>query len=181
MISKLILQDHLNVISNVLNTYKELKIMNTNKNKILNVEITTEEQRNELVKQLQQMEFKKGLPKSWEELETVSGFYIGLSSETYRLKNFNNLTDKGTFKTEKQAKKALAMAQLSQLMYIYNDGWEPDWVNGETKHIIHAVGRDINRKAACYTHYFLSFKTQEIRDEFLKNFEPLIRQFFELD
>lgn len=151
------------------------------KNKILNVEITTEEQRNELVKQLQEMEFKKELPKSWEELETVSGFYIGLSSETYRLKNFNNLTDKGTFKTEKQAKKALAMAQLSQLMAVYNDGWESDWDSPQDKYTINRDGNKIVKTSWCFTYSFLAFPDELTRDAFFINFEPLIKQFFELD
>lgn len=154
------------------------------KNKILNVEITTEEQRNELVKQLQEMEFKKELPKSWEGLGYVKGFWVDEDSQiipTHIVYKNASDVDKNVFKTKKQAKKALAMAQLSQLMAVYNDGWEPDWVGSDLKYIIGRLDNNICSSNTCSHYSFLTFKSEEIRDKFLKNFEPLIRQFFELD
>ena len=153
------------------------------KNKILNVEITTEEQRNELVKQLQEMEFKKELPKSWEEIKEVKGYWVdedsGINKKHWR--RFVPEIDKNIFKTEKQAKKALAMAQLSQLMAVYNDGWEPDWGDEECKYTIQRDSSDIVIDIWRHGYQFLTFKTKEIRDKFFKNFKPLIKQFFELD
>ena len=153
------------------------------KNKILNVEITSEEQRNELVKQLKEMEFKKELPKSWEQLNEIKGVYIDEDSLINSLINELPSTrlNKNIFKTEKQAKKALAMAQLSQLMAVYNDGWEPDWGDEECKYTIQRDSSDIVIDIWRHGYNFLAFKSREIREEFLKNFEPLIRQFFELD
>lgn len=152
------------------------------KNKMLNVEITTEEQRNELVKQLQEMEFKKELPKSWEELKTIEGCYIQSDSS---LKNTCNnpivTVHKNVFKNAKQAKKSLAMAQLSQLMDVYNDGWEPDWVGSGEKYMIGRIDNNLYCSRTFGHYSFLVFKSEEIRDEFFKNFEPLIKQFFELD
>lgn len=153
------------------------------KNKILNVEITSEEQRNELVKQLQEMEFEKELPKSWEELKTIEGCYVKSDSS---LKNTCNnpvvSIHKNVFKTEKQAKKALAMAQLSQLMAVYNDGWEPDWQGSSTKkYIIYRDWDEIEKESIYNEYHFLRFKDELTRDAFFTNFQPLIRQFFELD
>jgi hypothetical protein len=152
------------------------------KNKILNVEITTEEQRNELVKQLQEMEFKKELPKSWEELEGLKGYWIDEDSVT-RISDMESYSEKdlNVFKTEKQAKKALAMAQLSQLMAVYNDDWEPDWDSTQDKYTINREGNNIIKTSWCFTYSFLAFKDELTRDAFCANFEPLIRQFFELD
>ena len=154
------------------------------KNKILNVEITSEEQRNELVKQLKEMEFKKELPKSWEELIEITGYWVDDDSDINK-KLWSGVClkiDKNIFKTEKQAKKALAMAQLSQLMAVYNDGWEPDWGDEVScKYTIQRDSSNIVTDIWRHGYKFLAFKSREIRDEFLKNFKPLIRQFFELD
>ena len=89
---------------------------------------------------------------------------------------------KNVFATKKQAKSAVVMAQLSQLMKVYNGGWEADWYNVNI--IKYCIGRKYNnilRNNYTFTYQFLAFKTPEIRDEFLKNFEPLIRQYFMLD
>jgi hypothetical protein len=152
------------------------------KNKILNVEITSEEQRNELIKQLQEMEFKKELPKSWGELEILKGFWIDDDSDirTADMDSYSE-TDKNVFKTEKQAKKALAMSQLSQLMAVYNDDWKPDWSSPQDKYAIYRYGNNIVKTSWCFNYSFLAFPDELTRDAFFTNFQPLIKQFFELD
>jgi hypothetical protein len=125
---------------------------------------------------------KPKFPKSWEELKGVSGFYTTtrgavIHTQAQPIENYSF----SVYATEKQAKSALAMAQLSQLMKVYNDGWEADWDDSTDKA---CVIRRSNNIAVCYytsVYQFLTFKTQLIRDEFLKNFEPLIRQYFMLD
>jgi len=130
---------------------------------------------------------KKDLPKSWDEIKVQFGYKLSnvldgfvetcpkLCSSTY-----NN---KGIFATKKQAKSALAMAQLSQLMAVYNDGWEFD-PDGSEKNAGYAITRQTNKigKDMFFAGYgFLAFKTAELRDEFLKNFEPLIKEYFMID
>ena len=71
----------------------------------------------------------------WEERfigENIQGFYISGDAEIYLEDSIANYSEKGTFKTEKQAKSALAYAQLTQLMALpeYNGDWVPDWSNG---------------------------------------------------
>jgi hypothetical protein len=131
---------------------------------------------------------KPKLPKNWVKLETITGYWISKDSSvclagTCFIAEYDN-TDKehkNVFATKKQAESALAMAQLSQLMKVYNDGWEADWNDGTDKACI--IRRSSNIAVCYYTsvYQFLTFKTQLIRDEFLKNFEPLIRQYFMLD
>ena len=68
----------------------------------------------------------------WEERfigENIQGFYISGDAEIYLEDSIANYSEKGTFRTEKQAKSALAYAQLTQLMALpeYNGDWVPDW------------------------------------------------------
>ena len=93
-------------------------------------------------------------------------------------------SEKGTYKTEKQAKSALAYAQLTQLMELpeYNGDWVPDWNNrAEYKYIIMRYGNeiDVNYCTNIYDHIY--FKTAEIRSRFLENNYDLLKEYFELD
>ena len=117
---------------------------------------------------------KKGLPKTWEELEEVKGYYTSNISKISEYGGDVNFTNRNTFKTEEQAKAAIAMAQLSQLMHVYNDGWISDWSDSNSKYTIEIFRECVYSSSYCETRKFLAFKTSEIRDEFLKNFKSLI-------
>lgn len=121
---------------------------------------------------------KKELPKSWEELKNIGGYYISdFSDISFSCCNCEN-TDRNIFKTKKQAKSALAMAQLSQLMYVYNDGWEPDWSNNYDKYCIEVMNNTFLIHLFTKYNSFLAFKTEELAKEFLKNFEELIKEYY---
>ena len=77
----------------------------------------------------------------------ITGYYMGLSSGIYGRKTTCSNSDKSTFKTEKQAKSALAYAQITQLMALpeYNDNWVPDWRGGFKVHTIRRLGYEIKR------------------------------------
>ena len=117
----------------------------------------------------------KELPKTWEELKMVKGYFVDLysvisisaGSPTERNRNF--------FATKQQAEASIAMAQLSQLMAVYNDGWVADWTD-EIKKIVIVFYED---KFICdWTHsvkYFLNFKNEETAELFLENFSSLIQ------
>jgi hypothetical protein len=119
----------------------------------------------------------KELPKSWEELGKISGWYVtsnsfvnnlimGLSEDEERC----NL-----FATKEQAEASIALAQLSQLMKVYNSDWVANWCDAEQiKHCIEFYNGEIFKDAYNGTQKFLSFKDAETRDLFLKNFEQLI-------
>jgi len=130
---------------------------------------------------------KKELPKSWSEIGDIYGYYLESGSDYGKVKSSSFVIDTKTqkyyhrFATEKQARSALAMAQLSQLMAVYNDGWEPNWKGYMNKYIIHAFDGRISAQFSLNNHYFLAFKSAELRDEFLKNFEPLIKEYFMID
>ena len=91
---------------------------------------------------------------------------------------------KNIFKTEKQAKSALAYAQLTQLMALpeYNGDWVPDWKNGtQLKHCIKMDSMNIVYATFSTAYSKLSFKTAEIRNRFMENNYDLLKEYFELD
>ena len=112
----------------------------------------------------------------------VSGWYLG-SNDVFKDMNEAN-TDRSTYRTEKQAKSALAYAQLTQLMALpeYNGDWVPDWKNSiQLKHCIEMDSMDIVPVTFSTSYSKLSFKTTEIRNRFLENNYDLLKEYFELD
>ena len=130
---------------------------------------------------------KKELPKSWEELPEVVGYFIGGDSEIKlcskeSIGSKTKYTNKSNFATEKQAKSALAAAQLSQLMAVYNDGWEHSWETSSSYvYVIYRQNNNIKADSFASNYCFLNFRSSAIRDEFLKNFKPLIKEYFMID
>lgn len=127
---------------------------------------------------------KKSKFPTWEDLGNISGVFIGAGSEFFEdscIPTSNN--NRNVFLTEKHAKSALAMAQISQLIPYYggkitNDEWEDCSIR---KYIIF-------RKMSCvgkcdtYSNYeFLAFRTAEQRDEFLKNNEQLVKDYLMIE
>lgn len=71
----------------------------------------------------------------------------------------------------------LALSQLIQLRNCYNGDWVPDWKNGETKFMIIIYEGDIDVDCANnLSSSILYFKTEELRDEFLRYFRDLIEK-----
>ena len=123
---------------------------------------------------------KKKLPELFRDLTVTPGYYITSQGRIDRSSELGAY--KNSFATEKQAKSALAAAQLSQLMAVYNDGWEqpsPDY--RVIRYYIILLSGKITESASPDSYHFLTFKTAELRDEFLKNFESLIKEYFMID
>jgi len=118
------------------------------------------------------------LPKTWEELGKVSGHYIdGDSFSWVILEKKTSDYYKNIFRTKEQAEASLALAQLSQLMFIYNESWKPNWKNPDTRKYCIAFNVDaLSLPELFSTRRFLAFKTREIRIKFLENFRDLIWQ-----
>lgn len=125
---------------------------------------------------------KKFLPKTWEELGKISGFYLSDG----KIKESELLTANQYFKhrfySQKEAKAALAMAQLSQLMIVYNDGWVPDWKTNDPKYCIFRDSScKLNTDYFYSSYHYVAFKSSEIRSEFILNFSDLLRDYFMMD
>lgn len=91
------------------------------------------------------------------------------------------------FATEKQAKSALAMAQISQIManderfggVVTDEEWEDTDLD---KYVI--LRNNMNTTCngiACYNYSFLAFHTTEQRDLFLKENEDLVKDYLMID
>ena len=120
---------------------------------------------------------KKQLPKSWEELEYVQGYYVSPNSYVSNYDNIAANLSKNTFATKEQAEAAIAMAQLSQLMKVYNDGWEADWsYYSQVKFCIGFTRENLEIDEWHDYRQFLAFKDQETAVLFIENFTELINQ-----
>ena len=117
---------------------------------------------------------KKQLPKSWEELGKIKGFYVTNDSYVFTWPQETTHANNNLFITQEQAEASIAMAQLSQLREVYRDGWKPDFSNSETKYVIEFYENKIYKDECCGTNNFLSFQSAEVRDKFLENFRDLI-------
>jgi hypothetical protein len=138
----------------------------------------TENELKELAVQAYPEVAKKELPKCWWELKSIEGYFVERWSKVEEV--FPTLckeTEKNIFATKEQAEASIAMAQLSQLMKVYNDGWEPDWIGIiQTKHCIFFIKNDIKIYEVEYHRTFLAFKDKETAKLFLENFRELIEQ-----
>lgn len=120
-------------------------------------------------------EAKKGLPKTWEELKSIEGYFVDSYSRISDYEGGTRLENRNTFPTNELAEASIAMAQLSQLREVYRQGWKPNWEDmNENKYVIKLYKNKPFRINSYCIGYFLSFQSAEIRDEFLNNFRDLI-------
>lgn len=126
-------------------------------------------------------------PKSWEEAfigKPILGYWVTPFSDIIMADRRALSNDKNVFKTEKQAKSALAYAQITQLMALpcYNGDWTPDWGNGLfDKYSLVRKDDSIELILRCDAFSPITFKSKEAQKSFLKNHEDLLSQYFEMD
>lgn len=86
---------------------------------------------------------------------------------------------KNVFASEKHAKYALAMAQISQLMPYYgSEITDEEWKDGDMdKYIIRKWENEINVDSFSSTYFFLAFHTEKQRDDFLKYNKQLVKDY----
>lgn len=146
----------------------------------LNIKITTEEERADYIKQLQEMEIEKPAQK-WSEGGAIDGYYVNALSKIIPLNNYyRNDDSKNTFKTKAQAESILAYAQLTQLMAEVNGDWESslsEYVECISTYNNKLVGREVSTLS-----YYepMCFKTAEIRDKFLADHQELLKTYFQI-
>ena len=115
------------------------------------------------------------LPKTWEELERVSGYFINGSSQIVEAKNVRTIRgNEFTFPTKEEAEASVALAQLCQLRDRYNNGWKPDWNGTTQKYVIRFHENAISRETSRRYRAVLSFKSKELLDLFVENFKDLL-------
>lgn len=132
------------------------------------------------------------LPKTWEEFCEIHPI-IQRNEATFKSCSkiwvFNELegkkrspkSDRDVLPNRQTAEAVLALCQLIQLRDCYNDGWVPDWYDDRTrKFVILSDQLNPHTTEAFTANRILAFKTEELRDEFLKNFRELIETAREL-
>ncbi len=121
-------------------------------------------------------------PKSWNDLERLDGFFIDDASNINNLDDFKTYNDtKNIFATRKQAKSALAFAQLSQLAKEMNGDWVANWDDNNIKFVIARSSEKLYIEQWCAKFYSIVFKTKEMAEFSLKHHEQLWKDYYELD
>lgn len=119
---------------------------------------------------------QKQLPKSWEELDEIKGWFVNTGSGTEYTQVGTYRHNRNVFATEEQAEAAVALAQLTQLREVYRQGWKPDWKDGSKKDVIEKYEGKIVGDEYFNRSYFLAFQSKEVGDLFLTNFKDLIEK-----
>lgn len=131
-------------------------------------------------------EKERRLPKSWEEFCDMVSIYAGecyiqANSEIEeRDENVSNRWlegDRNLLPDRTTAEAVLALCQLIQLRNAYNGDWVPDLTNdNQTKFVIRFLNNEVYGTIGYESPTPLYFKSKELRDEFLRNFRPLIEK-----
>ena len=112
----------------------------------------------------------------------LEGFFIGCSSNIHKTNSVLCCTSHNIFATEKQAKSALAMSQISQIMAndLENFGGvitDEEWENDEWKFVIYRCDNRIKTISVVSIYHFLAFHTEKQRDLFLEKYPQLVHDF----
>lgn len=129
------------------------------------------------------------ITKKWRDRNNnmISGYYLR-GGDVYSFNDYlhNWSSNHDVFVTEKQARAALAMAQISQIMA--NDDrfggvvTDEEWNNSTFfKYTIGRNRNEINISMYYHAYHFLAFHTREQRDLFLEENEDLIKDYLMID
>ena len=121
------------------------------------------------------IKLKKKLKKNkevniWRDIKCINGVYIDINSELEPVEEIlsGEDGDENIFLTEKYAKAALALAQISQLMPYYGGQiTNEEWKNCEGKYIVTVYGDEIDLCSSVHTRHLVAFHTAEQRERFL--------------
>lgn len=131
-------------------------------------------------------EKKRKLPKTWEEFcemysVTKKEYYIDDFSRVLKRTEVRDCRDseedKNMLPDRATAEAVLALCQLIQLRNAYNGDWVPDWTDErKEKYTIEFYKDEIFSGKVSSTPNILTFKSRELRDQFLENFGDLIEK-----
>ena len=127
---------------------------------------------------------KKSKFPTWKDLKSIMGAYIDVDSEICFVSNSEICgQNMNIFLTEKHAKSALAMAQISQLIPYYGGEMTDEELEDVkiTKFSIYRERDKIGRTYFTRGYEFLAFHTAEQRDEFIRNNEQLVKDYLMIE
>lgn len=110
------------------------------------------------------------------EQKTHAPTYDEAVKEARRNGNYYYLPDSLEVPSEELVDATEALFKLLFLRDYYNEGWQPDWSNkmGEWKFCIVTYENRLNKDTTFSVGRILTFKTEEIRDKFLKEQKELL-------
>ena len=121
----------------------------------------------------------------WKDIRYIEGCFISSDSEIRELKTPKDNCDQNIFISEKYAKSALALAQISQLMPHYGgEITDEEWSNDEWKYSISINNKGIiNNTTTAHLKEIIAFHTKKQRDRFLSFPEnvQLIKDLYMID
>lgn len=127
------------------------------------------------------------LPKTWEEfcennpMKSGECFLTEYGEIIYAVEKYRDTNFKTILPNDETAEAFMALMQLIQLRDCYRQGWVPDWEDDDQqKHSVATYYGVVCADTCTITKGVLSFQSEEIRDEFLKNFRDLIEKAKEL-
>lgn len=131
----------------------------------------------------------KDVPMRWRDNEDnlISGYWIDSMSVLVYEEDFSNdYANHNVFVTEKQAKSALAMARISQIMendkrfggVVTDEMWNSCHIN---KFCIIKIKDKIGRDCKVLEYHFLAFRNPEQRELFLEENEDLVKQYLMIE
>ena len=185
--------------NNVDNKYKEFYnnyIMKEEKQKSIKIEVPEGYEIDKESSTFEEIKFKKK-EECWRAKEhscnfantnnVINGFFINVNSEIKEVKNVtHSFPNRNIFFTKKQAKSALAMAQISQIMAndprfggpVTDEEWEDVDIE---KYVIMRTYDGIEVDKSIYIYEFLAFHTEEQRNLFLKENLDLVKDYLMID
>ena len=129
---------------------------------------------------------KIGLPKTWEEfcgdnpIKKNEYFIDEYGEITYAAEKHRATNLKNILPNKETAEAFLALMQLVQLRDCYRQGWKPDWCKGDYKATINHGRHGLTCDYSYWGNQVLSFQSEKICEDFLKNFRDLIEKAKEL-
>lgn len=117
----------------------------------------------------------KGLPRSWEDMGLIRGYYTDGFSHVYPSnapEPYTNVAYEGnrnTWPTKEEAEASIVLAQLCQLRDRYNGQTGMDGCS-------YSLQTPSAGSVGNHTNYLFRFKTAELRDKFMENFSDLIEK-----
>lgn len=105
----------------------------------------------------------------WKDIRYIEGCFISSDSEIRELKTPKDNCDKNIFISEKYAKSALALAQISQLLPYYGgEITDKEWKNDEWKYSVTIDNKGVIKSTSIvHLKEIIAFHTAEQRDKFL--------------
>lgn len=124
----------------------------------------------------------------WSDKENkdVDGYFIGFESDIIHSYAKYTKDKYKYFASKKQAKSALAMAMISQIMTndVENFGGvitDEEWKNEYWKYHIYRYGNGVHTAFTTHEYHFLAFHTKDQRNLFLEKYPNLVKDYLMID